>query len=700
MPSSPSTVPPSRNVPALLQAAVAALQAGQLAEAGALCDRVLYLQPKNVDGLHLQGVVLCSGGDSEKGLKLIRRAIAFQPRHGTALNSLGNILKDLGRYDEALTSYDKALAVDPTLAEAFYNAGNALRELGRPAEALDRYDRALALRPDYAAAHTNRGNALGDLGRFDDALASFDRAVAVRPDFAEAHYNRGNALAALDRGDEAIAAYDRALALQPDHVAALNNRGIALQAARRFDAALASYERALACAPDDADALNNLGNLRHEQGRVAAAIDAYGRAVGLRPDRTGPASNLLLLRNYTDALSPAEMLAAHRDWERHLAVPPPAPFPPRRAGRLRIGYVSADFRTHSVAYFFEPLLAHHDRSLVELFCYAHGRQADATTERLRALADHWVPIEGRTDAEVAARIRADGIDLLVDLGGHTGNSHLPVFAHRAAPVQVTWLGYPNTTGLAAMDYRLTDGIADPPGATDPFHSERLVRLEHGFLCYRPPAGAPDVAPPPPGARGFVTFGSFNHPAKLSDETVRVWSQLLDRVGDSRLLLKSKAFEDDSTRRHHRDRFAAAGLAPDRLDLVGHIDDPQGHLAAYGRIDVALDPFPYNGTTTTCEALWMGVPVVTLAGTRHAGRVGASLLHRVGLDELVAGDPAAYVALAAELAEDRSRLETLRAGLRDRLTASPLLDGAGFARSVETAFLRLTAGEVLLATRMS
>ena len=690
MPLSPFSIPPNRNVPALLHAAVAALQDEQWAEACALCDRVLYLEPKNVEALHMLGVALCSGGDSEKGLKRLRRAIAFQPRNGTVLNSLGNVLKDLGRYDEALASYDKAIAADPSLAEVLYNAGNALRELGRPADALDRYDRAVALRPDYAAAHANRGNALGELGRLDDALASFDRAVALRPDFAEAQYNRANTLAALDRGDEAIAGYDRVLALRPDHVAALNNRGIALQTARRFDAALASYQRALAQDPDDAETLNNLGSLRHEQGRVAAAIDAYGRSATLRPDLPGPASNLLLLRNYTDDLPPPAMLAEHRAWGIRLAVPSPAPFPSRRPGRLRIGYVSADFRTHSVAYFLEPLLAHHDRQAVELFCYAQGRQADATTGRLRALADHWIPIEGLADAEVAARIRADGIDLLVDLGGHTGNSRLAVFALRAAPVQVSWLGYPNTTGLAAMDYRLTDAIADPPGLTDPFHVERLVRLADGFLCYRPPAGAPDVAPPPVGAHGFVTFGSFNHPAKLSDATVRVWGQVLDRVPDSRLLLKSKAFEDDSTRRHHQDRFAAVGVALDRLELVGHIDDPQGHLAAYDRIDVALDPFPYNGTTTTCEALWMGVPVVTLAGERHAGRVGASLLHRVGLERLVADDRDAYVAVAADLAADRALMATLRTGMRDRLARSPLLDGVGFARSIEAVFLRLAA----------
>jgi len=684
----PPPLQPNRNVPALLDAAIAELEAGRMADARVHFERVLYLQPKNADALHLLGVVLCSGGDSEKGLKLIRRALAFQPRHPVALNNLGNILKDLGRYEEALASYDKALALDPTLVELLYNSGNLLGQMGRMQDAVARYDRALELRPGLAQALANRGNALGVLGRLDDALDSFDRAIAAQPNFAEAHYNRANTLSAQGRAADAVVAYDRALVLNPAYVDALNNRGIALQHCRRFADALASYERALTLKPGDADTLNNLGNLRHEQGRVAAALDAYGAAVRSRPDLPGPASNLLMALNYIDGRTPAELLAAHRDWGTRFAVPPAKPRGARAPGRLRIGYVSSDLRTHSVSYFLEPLLAHHDRTQVEIFCYSNSRQTDATTARLRDLADHWVDITALDDGAAAERIRADGIDLLVDLGGHTGNSRLAVFAHRAAPVQVSWLGYPNTTGLAAIGYRLTDAIVDPP-ESDPFHTETLIRLDHGFLCYRPPGDAPPVAPPPCLARGFVTFGSFNHPAKLSDATVLCWADLLTRVPGSRLLLKYKIFEDAATRRFHQDRFLAAGLAADRLELLGHINDAEGHLGAYGRIDVALDPFPYNGTTTSCEALWMGVPVISLSGSRHAGRVGASLLYRVGLDDLVAPDADAYGALAVALAGDPDRLARLRSGMRDRLAASLLLDGAGFARSVEAALFGLS-----------
>jgi predicted O-linked N-acetylglucosamine transferase (SPINDLY family) len=681
---------PDRDIPALLGRAFDGLNDGRWAEARQLCERVLRLQPKHVEALHLLGLVLCRSGESDKGLKLLRRAIAFEPRAAALHNNLGNVLRDLGRAEEALGAYDKALAVEPALAAALYNSGNALRDLDRPADAVQRYDRALALQPDYAEALVNRGNAQATLGEPDAALASFDQAIALRPDFAEAHYNRANALATMGRKADALAGYDRALALEPAYAAALNNKGIALQADGRYAEAQACYETALAANPEDGEALSSLGNLKTEQGRVEEALEIFAAAARLRPDLPGPHSNLIMTRNYRTGLAAADHLAAHRAWGAALAVPKPRPFPLRRPGRLRVGYVSADFRTHSVAYFLEPLLAHHDRAAVEVFCYADVARPDATTARLRALADHWVPIDRLSDAGAAARIRDDGIDLLIDLSGHTGQSRLSLFAARPAPVQATWLGYPATTGLAAMDWRLTDGIADPPGAAEPFHAERLLRLPNGFLCYRPPAEAGEPAPAPMIANGFVTFGSFNQLAKLSDETVAAWASVLDRVPGSRLLLKSKALDDAATRAWHLGRFQSHGIAAERLELLGYIAAADGHLAAYGRIDVALDPFPYNGTTTTCEALWMGVPVVTLAGDRHAGRVGVSLLTRIGLDTLVAHDIADYAARATALVADRDGLTALRAGLRDRLRASPLLDEPRFARDMEAAFEAMVA----------
>jgi len=347
--------------------------------------------------------------------------------------------------------------------------------------------------------------------------------------------------------------------------------------------------------------------------------------------------------------------------------------------------VSPDFRNHSVARFFLPLLEGHDRGAVEIACYAELARSDAVSERIRSLADRWSPTVGLSHDELAARIRGDAIDVLVDLAGHTSDNRLLTFARTPAPVQATWLGYPGTTGVAAIGWRFSDAECEPPGDADRRSSERIWRLPHGFHCFAPPADAPAVAPPPCAARGSVTFGSFNNFLKLAPETIALWGRVLAAMPGAQLLLKSNFVFDAAAHQRHLERFAAAGIDPSRIVILPYMPDERAHLAAYGEIDVALDPFPYNGTTTTCEALWMGVPVVTLRGDRHAARVGASLLTRVGLPDLIAGDEAAYIAVAAALAAAPQRLAALRAGLRAQVAASPLCDAGGFARAVEDAY---------------
>jgi len=354
---------------------------------------------------------------------------------------------------------------------------------------------------------------------------------------------------------------------------------------------------------------------------------------------------------------------------------------------LRIGYVSPDFFHHPVANFIAPVLAAHDRTAVEVFCYAEVKTPDAVTERLRGLVEsphHWRDTNGMSDDSVAAAIRADGIDILIDLAGHTVGARLLVFARKPAPIQATWLGYPATTGLTQIDWRITDPLADPPGLTDDQYSEKLLRLPTGFNCYQPIDDMPPVAPLPADANGYVTFGCFNHAAKLRDRTLEVWAELLRAVPGSRLCLKHRGFGLPSAAAEYRQDFERRGIPAARLDLISFIDDTRRHLAAYDRVDVALDPFPYNGTTTTCEALWMGVPVVALAGPTHMSRVGVSLLTRAGLPELVADTPARYIEIAAGLAADRERLRTLRAGLRARVAGSSLCDAARVTRELETA----------------
>jgi predicted O-linked N-acetylglucosamine transferase (SPINDLY family) len=366
----------------------------------------------------------------------------------------------------------------------------------------------------------------------------------------------------------------------------------------------------------------------------------------------------------------------------HAGVPDNAPDPDRP---LRIGYVSGDFRSHSVAYYLLPLLEARDRDNYRILCFVNNPREDAVTDQFRALADDWISIRGLTDDQATDRVRAASVDVLVDLSGHTAANRLGVFARRAAPVQVSWLGYPNTTGLDSIDYRITDAIADPVGArADAGYAETLYRLPGCFLCYCEDARSGAVAPPPSARNGYATFGSFNTLAKITDEVVAVWARILHAVPDARLLLKSQSLDQDSSRHAVHARFAARDIGPERVELMGLVAK-EAHYQVYSRVDIALDTFPYNGTTTTCEALWMGVPVIGMQGHAHAGRVGATLLEHAGLGEFVTPDPAGYVALAQSLAADGERRAALRSSLRAHVGASPLMDKARFAARMEQAY---------------
>jgi len=352
---------------------------------------------------------------------------------------------------------------------------------------------------------------------------------------------------------------------------------------------------------------------------------------------------------------------------------------------LRVGYVSPDFRRHPVASFIEPILAAHDRKRFEVFCYAVHLKPDAVTARLKALADHWREI-GSLDAEAAANlIREDGIDVLVDLAGHTANNRLAVFARKPAPMQATYLGYPGSTGLPAIDWRITDAVADPLGAAEALHTEKLMRLPETFQCFQKPSDAPAIGPVPMLKAGHVTFASFNMLAKVHPALVARWAGILHAVENSRLVLKAAPFRDAGTRAHYHAMFATHGIAAERIELLGYIQSPAAHFALYNRIDVALDTDPYNGATTTCEALWMGVPVVTLAGRSHVGRVGTALLTHLGLEDLIAATPEDYVARAVSLARDPAKLASLRETLRPRMEASSLTDPARFTKALEDAY---------------
>jgi predicted O-linked N-acetylglucosamine transferase (SPINDLY family) len=502
------------------------------------------------------------------------------------------------------------------------------------------------------------------------------------------------------RGDLAasLAACQRLLAAFPASADSWNLAGLLAAARGELSSAMRFYRQALALDPAFVEAHSNLGAALSASGRALEALGSFERALELRPADRAAMDNLLLAILCVPEIPAPEIAALHRRWGQALEaqVAPlvlPVNHQPRDRRPLHVGYVSADFKRHAVAWFLEPVLAHHDPGRVKVHAYVNLPGAgDEVTARMRRHCAVFRSLVGLADADAARMIAADGIDVLVDLGGHTAGHRLGIFAHRPAPVQVTYLGYPATTGLSRIQYRLTDAVADPPGATEALHTEQLVRLPAGFLCYGPPAEAPlaDPGPPPSLKAGQVTFASFNDASKLSEKVLGVWARVLLAVPGSRLRLKNRGLGDPGTRQRMLDLLRASGVEADRLELIAFKPDLASHLACYADVDIALDTFPYNGTTTTCEALWMGVPVITLSGKAHVGRVGTSLLQGIGLPELCADNEASYVAAAATLAADGPRLRGLRAGLRDRLRGAPLLDAPGFVRTLEQTYRELCA----------
>lgn len=595
-------------------------QSGRLADAEALYRRVLAAEPRHADSVHLLGVIAFQMGQVVAAVDLIGKAIRIKGNVASYYSNLGNALQQLGRFDEALAAYDAALRIKPDFVEALSNRGNALKELGRLADALASLDSALRLRPNYAEGISNRGNVLQELGRLDEALASFDISLRLNPNFAEALFNRGNALKDLGRLDDALVSYEAALRIKPDYAAAFHNLLFAL-----------NYH------PDKtAEEIN-------------AAYAEYDRRFGA-PHRIAP-------RRYGNA--------------------------PAAGRRLKIGYVSPDFRQHSSRFFLEPLVANHDRAAFELFAYAALGKEDAVTERYKGYFENWIPTTGIDDDALCARIRADKIDILVDLAGHTAKNRLGVFARKPAPVSVSWLGYASTTGLRSIDYLLIDPVSAPPGS-EPLFAETPWRLETPAYVFRPAEGMGPEGELPALRRGFVTFGTLTRAVRINGHTVRVWAQILKAVPQSRLTIDSFSFGDAKACEALAARFAAEGIARERLD-IGYHSPPWDVLRS---IDIGLDCFPHNSGVTLFETLYMGVPYVTLAGRPSVGLIGSSILEGVGHPEWIARSEDEYLDIAVRLARDLSTLARIRSKLRAEMESRPIMDERGFAARVEVAYRQM------------
>ena len=561
-----------------------------------------------------------------------------------------------GRLAEAEGLYRTILAKAPDHPNALHMLGVRAAQVGRNDLAVELISKALRKTPDNAACYSTLGEAYRSLGQVDQAVTHFRRALAIKSDYPEAHNNLGNALKGQGLLDEAIACFQRALALRPDYP----------------------------------DAHNNLGNAFKDQGLLEDAIASYQRALAARPDFIGAHSNLLFALQYSPDCSSQQLLQEARRWNDRHALPLKGLIPrhsndPDTGRRLRIGYVSPDFCAHATTYGSSfALLANHDHQHFDIYCYSGVPRPDDVTLRLRSFADVWRNTVGLADGQVAETIRNDRIDILVDLTMHMAHGRPLVFAAKPAPIQVAWVAYPGTTGIDAIDYRLTDPWLDPVGEYDEAYSEESIRLPDSFWCYEPMGTEPAVNLLPARTTGHITFGSLNNFCKVNEGVVALWSQVLLAVPQSKLLLLS-------SRGQHRERvlalFNANGIGADRIAWFTIASRPS-YLAAYHQIDIGLDTFPYNGHSTSLDSFWMGVPVVTLVGETVVGRAGLCQAMNLDLPELVATSPGQYVQRAMDLAEDLPRLAALRASLRQRMQDSPLMDGARFARNVEAAYRQM------------
>lgn len=712
-----------------LAAAIEHYKHGRLAEAEALCADVLSTEPDHPVALNLIGVIVSVRDKTdpdalETAAGYLQRAIAAKPDGPNAHINLGNVRKDQGRLDDAIAAYRAALDVGPDNPLALNNLCVALHENGALEEAQRVGDRVLEIRPDYPEAHNNLANVLKDIGLLAQAAAHYDRAVELKPDLPDAHNGRADVLLRQGRADEAIQAAQRAVELRPDFVEAYNMLGSAKERSGDTDGAIACFQRAVALHPNNAAAHNNLGNMLQRTFRLQAAADCYWRALAIAPDYASAYANLATVLKaqgrFDDAMiagrraveldpddadahgnliflmdmDPDASFASQQDerrrWNQRHALPLTGRI--RQHGnardadkRLRVGYVSADFRHHSAARSFGSVLLGHDHATFEIVCYADVAAEDDYTERFREAADLWRDASGLDDAALAARIREDEVDILVDLAGHTAGNRLLVFAEKPAPVQVTGWGSGTGTGLAAMDYLMSDATIVRTDEAD-LLSERAAHLPC-YMSYLPPRPAPDVGTLPAAITGHLTFGCFNRLEKLTPATLDLWAGVMRALPEARLILKARELDDAKTARPLLQALVARGIAVQRLEFLGGTGQAE-HLNAYNRVDIALDPTPLGGGISTFEALWMGVPVVTLAGRTITSRAGASILTALDLGAWVADTPDRYGEIAAAMSRDLDDLADWRGRLRGLLETSVLVESPRYVRHVEDAYRRM------------
>ena len=626
----------------------------------------------------------------KEGIKQLRKAVSDAPESCEAITLLGRFISEGGSLDDAIDTFARATKRFPKAAKAWMEWGMVLLLLDKGEEAVEKMRKAAACQPDDPDVLVNLGYALQRNLQRTEALQVYLDAERAGCDTVDLHTNIGVLLKDQQRYMEAAQRFHKSCEINPECHASLCNLGTVCIELGLTTEAINCFQHALRLNPTMTAPHNNLGYMLQFSGRAAEGLSYYLKGLKLAPDNKELMHNYLLCTLYQTNLSPQEIFEEHRKWGGHLAAGIKR-LPIRHVrdghpqGKIRIGYVSPDFCEHPVAFFAGALLCGRDRDRFDVYAYSDVRKADALTEGFRKAVDVWRDISEMQDHEAGELIQHDEIDILVDLCGHTAHNRLEMMAAKPAPIIVSYLGYPATTGMPGVGFRITDVDVDPPGKTDAWHTEKLVRLERCAWCFEAPASSPPVAPMPAKANGFITFGCFNNLAKLNAPLYDSWVEILRQIPDSHLFLKAKTLIDPEICQEVRDYFTTRGIALDRLRVSGFEASPQSHFERYNEVDIALDSYPYHGTTTTCEALWLGAPVITRAGEAHMSRVGVSLLRTVGHPELVASSDEEYIRLAVALARDPARLSTLRSSLRCQMMASPLLDQTGFIRAVEKAF---------------
>ncbi len=663
---------------------------GQLEQAEAHLQQAVTLRPEFAQAYYTLGRIFHQQSQFNKAMASYQRAIAIQPNFAEAHNNLGNTLKFLGSEEEAKECFQRALTINSSLIEALCNLSELCLRRRQFPEAVEYLQRALNVNSKYNIALYLLASVFEQQGKLHDAVACYQKLLEINPHDTVAHNNIGKVLWEENQFEQALNWYRQALAKNPKDIALRNNLGIILLTHGQISEAMACFQTILASDPNFAEAYAHLGAVASDMGQLEEAIAYYRRALTLKSNTIFQQS-ICLISNYSAVPDEETLFAEHQKVNEQHAIPLAKFIQPflnacEPSRKLKIGYVSPDFRQHSVAYFMEPILAHHNRQQFEIYCYYSNTLFDDVTQRFQQYADQWNSCAKFSDLELVEQIRRDNIDILVDLAGHTANNQLAVFARRPAPVQVTYLGYPSTTGLFAMDYRLTDNYIDVP-ANETLSSEMPIKLPACFYCYQPHQNSPPVNELPALQTGYVTFGCLNSYSKVTPPLLELWAAILQALPHAKLLMQNISLADATARQSFETRLNSVGIATDRVIIKNFAPVPE-YLKIYHQVDIALDTYPCNGGTTTCEALWMGIPVVTLVGKRHVSRLGLSILSTLGLTDLIATTPEEYVKICIQLANRLNYLQQLRHTMRQRMQASPLMDAPVFTRQLEEAYRQM------------